>query len=166
MRLSKFMVVGACLATLSFSLAACGGDDEAIVDTITEQAGNATEAVGDAVDDAVNDDAVTVDVQAMNNSGVTGEVKLTTENNATKVGFDLQNAAGPHPAHIHEGTCVKLTAAPKFPLTDVTDGKSETTVPTTVVALETTPHAINVHKSAQDMETYVACADIPTTKAP
>ncbi len=172
MRFGRIMVLGACMAALSFSLVACGGDDEGVVDSLTEQAGDATEgagnaveSVGNAVDDAVADDEVTVRLQAQNNSGITGEAKLSTEDGQTKVTFDLQNAAGPHPAHIHEGTCAKLTAAPKFPLTDVTDGKSETMVAVTLADIQSTPHAINLHTSAQNLEQYVACADIPTRGA-
>lgn len=161
MRFGKVMIVGACLATLSFSLVACGGDDEGVVDQVTEQAGDVTEAVGNAADDLVSDDEVTVSLQAQNNSNITGDAKLETEDGQTKVTFDLENAAGPHPAHLHEGTCANLTPAPKYPLTDVTAGKSETTVATTLSELQGTPHAINLHMSAQDLTTYVACADIP-----
>jgi hypothetical protein len=46
-------------------------------------------------------------------------------------------------------------------LNDVTNGKSDTTVNASLVSLMNGNSAINVHKSATDIQTYVACGDIP-----
>ena len=64
------------------------------------------------------------------------------------------------PAHIHEGSCAKLDPKPKYGLSNVTDGKSSTTVPVSLDTLTKGGLAINVHKSAEDLKTYVACGDI------
>jgi plastocyanin len=82
-----------------------------------------------------------------------------------------------HPAHIHLGTCDALDPNPTFPLTDValasvasgdaTDGataipveRSVTTVDASVEDLRTGGYAINIHQSADDIGTYIACGNL------
>jgi len=82
-----------------------------------------------------------------------------------------------HPAHIHLGTCDALDPAPTFPLTDVAHApaasaddsgdataipveRSETTVDATVEDLRTGGYAINIHQSAEDIGTYIACGNL------
>ena len=79
----------------------------------------------------------------------------------------------PHPAHIHAGTCAELGDV-VFPLTDVAfpDGESsgpesahpvktsETEVAASLQDIIDGGHAINVHLSADDIGTYIACGDI------
>lgn len=65
------------------------------------------------------------------------------------------------PAHIHKGTCAKLDPAPWKPLTSVVDGKSFTHVAGVSVAeIKKGKYAINVHKGANDLKTYVSCGDL------
>jgi hypothetical protein len=69
------------------------------------------------------------------------------------------------PAHIHAGTCDKLDPKPKYPLTMVKDGQSQTTVPNVTLAdLQKSAYAINVHKSGKEAAIYVACGNIPVAK--
>jgi plastocyanin len=102
------------------------------------------------------------------------------------VGYDARGAnaheGGPHPAHIHAGTCAALGDV-VFPLSDVggemmdasgspvaaTAMGPETAIPvdvsmTTVQADLNTiisgGHAINVHESAENIGNYIACGDI------
>jgi hypothetical protein len=106
--------------------------------------------------------SATLQLASQNNSGVTGTAtitdigggKLRVEIAATGAG------AGPQPAHIHEGTCSQLNPAPKFALTDVRNGASSTTVDGTMQAITSSPHAIHMHKSPDELPVYVACADI------
>lgn len=65
------------------------------------------------------------------------------------------------PAHIHLGSCPNPGAV-KYPLTTVENGASLTDIPNLTIAqlLSGLPLAINVHKSATDLKTYVACGDI------
>jgi hypothetical protein len=65
------------------------------------------------------------------------------------------------PAHIHEGTCAKLNPQPKYGLNNVVDGESSTQVPVGLAELEKGNLAINVHKSTQDISTYVSCGNSP-----
>jgi plastocyanin len=83
-------------------------------------------------------------------------------------------AADAHPAHIHAGTCETLGDV-VFPLNDVTmadmmatpDASSgemvEESTSTVDVALDdvlAAEHAINVHLSADEIGTYIACGDV------
>ena len=84
-----------------------------------------------------------------------------------------QDDDAPHPAHIHSGTCAELGDV-VLPLTDVApiDGESggaasalpvkvsETTVDAALQDIIDGGHAINVHLSAEDIGTYIACGDI------
>lgn len=107
-------------------------------------------------------DPLTIQLKTQNNSGQSGTATLTDlGNNQTKVVVDLANSpAGPQPLHIHEGTCANLTAQPKYPLTNLANGKSETTVAVSLSALLAAPFAINAHKSTTEAAVYVACGEI------
>ena len=106
----------------------------------------------------------TVQLGAQNNSGITGTATLEdVAGGQTRVTITVQGApAGvPMPVHIHEGSCATLNPAPKFTLTPIQNGRSETTVSATVADITGGQHAINAHKSAQELAVYVACGDIP-----
>lgn len=107
---------------------------------------------------------VTVNLKELNRSGESGTATLKQSNGKLMVSFNLTGApAGvAQPAHIHVGTCPGVGAI-KWPLTSVTDGKSDTTLPDGVT-LETIksslPLSINVHKSTAQLGVYVACGSI------
>lgn len=109
---------------------------------------------------------LTINLGAQNNSGETGTATLTPEGHKTKVVIELSNApAGvAQPAHIHEGTCAKLDKAPKWKLEPVKDGKSTTMVPASLETILKDKTAINVHKSPDEIQVYVACGDIVHSK--
>ena len=100
-----------------------------------------------------------VELKAQNNSNESGTATLTPAGDSTKVVLDVKGAEGSQPTHIHKGTCDKLDPKPAFPLSPVTGGKSETTVKASLDELHK-GYAINGHKSAQDLKTYVFCGDI------
>lgn len=105
--------------------------------------------------------AVTVSMHAQNKSGETGSAKLTPEGaDKTRVEISLKGAPSgtPQPAHIHEGSCAKLDPKPKYGLENVVDGKSTTEVPVGIDKVR--GMAINVHKSGDEIKTYVSCGDI------
>lgn len=106
--------------------------------------------------------SVSVKIGAQNKSGETGTAKLTPEGDQTKVEISLKGAPKgvSQPAHVHEGTCAKLDPKPKYALSNVVDGKSTTTIPVKMEDLQGGNMAINVHKSAEEVKTYVACGDI------
>jgi len=105
--------------------------------------------------------SVNVSMHAQNKSGETGTAKLTPEGpDKTRVEITLKGApkGTPQPAHIHEGSCAKLDPKPKQGLENVVDGKSTTVVPVSLDSVR--GMAINVHKSTNDIKTYVSCGDI------
>ena len=86
-------------------------------------------------------------------------------------------SAHAHPAHIHVGTCDSLDPNPKYMLTDVAQlpgtmetapersaaipvERSTTTVDAKLEDLRTGGYAINIHKSAADIGTYIACGNL------
>jgi hypothetical protein len=102
----------------------------------------------------------TVKLESQNSSGESGTATLTPEGNSTKVVLNVSGADGTQPTHIHKGTCDKLDPKPAFPLSPVVNGKSTTTVKVPLKTLTSGEYAINGHKSAQDLKTYVFCGNI------
>lgn len=109
--------------------------------------------------------SVTIALSPQNNSGQTGTAVLTSEGAGTKVVINLSNAPGPHPAHIHSGSC-PTPGAVVYPLTSVTNGRSETVVAASIADILRAPHAINVHKSPQEIPVYTACGNVTAAAAP
>src|SRR3954464_141852 len=103
--------------------------------------------------------SVTIALSPQNDSGQSGTAVLTSEGAGTKVVITLSNAPGPHPAHIHSGSCPNPGAV-VFPLTSVTNGRSETTVAASIADILKSPHAINVHKSPQEIPFYTSCGNV------
>jgi hypothetical protein len=101
-----------------------------------------------------------VKLEPQNSSGESGTATLTPAGDSTKVVLDVKGGQGTQPTHIHKGTCSQLDPKPAFPLSPVVNGKSETTVKAPIKDLTTGGYAINGHKSAQDLKTYVFCGDI------
>jgi LPXTG-motif cell wall-anchored protein len=108
--------------------------------------------------------SITINLTAQNDSGQNGTAVLTPDGAGTKVVVTLSNAPGPHPAHIHSGSC-PTPGAVVYPLTSVANGQSETTVAASIADILRAPHAINVHKSPQEIPVYTACGDVTATAA-
>lgn len=85
-----------------------------------------------------------------------------------------QDADGPHPAHIHSGTCDELGDIVQ-PLTEIKENTagevfgapdaervevSETDAPMTLSDILASPHAINIHESTENIQNYIACGNI------
>ncbi len=105
---------------------------------------------------------VELPISAQNNSGQSGKAIFTDVGGKTKVVIEI--TPGPkgvaQPAHIHAGTCSGLGAV-KYTLTDVVDGRSETTLAPVMHFLHgLAPIAINVHKSNTESGIYAGCGDI------
>lgn len=106
---------------------------------------------------------VVVPMAQQSNSGLSGRVILR------QVGADLlviieltgDTPGSSHPAHIHLGRCPtpgQVTNA----LNSVENGFSSTTLPgVSLASVADGNHVVNVHQSASQMGTYVACGDIP-----
>ena len=107
-------------------------------------------------------DERTVELQTLNDSGVTGSAVLTdVGNGVTRVVVDVDPAGHPDmPAHIHPGTCTDLVPQPIYPLQNVVDGSSETDILVTLDELFAGDLALNLHFSSDDYGTYTACANL------
>jgi Cu/Zn superoxide dismutase len=133
------------LVTLATVVAACGNDSE---------------------NDAEGEPAYDVELAEQNGSGQSGRVTLTRDGEQVRVVIELDGASDvAQPAHIHDGSCDTLGDV-AYPLSDVVDGRSETTLNTTIEELQQgvtadAGLAVNVHASADDADTYVACGELP-----
>ena len=104
---------------------------------------------------------LSVTLHEQNASGESGKAGLIAKGAQTEVILHLAHGgAVPQPAHIHAGTCANLNPKPAFQLKPVVHGKSVTVVNTTLEKLLDGKYAINVHKSAKEIQDYVACGDI------
>jgi hypothetical protein len=105
-------------------------------------------------------DSATVKLSPQSGSGESGTATLTKQGDKqTKVVLSVTGGSGSQPVHIHKGTCAQLDPKPAYPLSPLVNGKSETVVNASLDDLEK-GYAINGHKSAQDVKTYVFCGDI------
>ena len=149
--------------------AGCGGDDDqealegattALTDT--EGAEETIEEILTEAEEELEEAEVTLDLEEQNGSGISGTVSLSPASDGQlEVEIEVDGSdGGPHPAHIHEGSCADLNPEPAFPLEDVVDGRSETTVDVELADLTLDESAVNVHESPENSATYVACADV------
>ena len=105
-------------------------------------------------------DSATVKLSPQSGSGESGTATLTKQGDKqTKVVLSVTGGSGSQPVHIHKGSCAQLDPKPAYPLSPLVNGKSETVVNASLDDLEK-GYAINGHKSAQDVKTYVFCGDI------
>jgi hypothetical protein len=104
-------------------------------------------------------------MKAQNDSGETGTTTLKDTPNGLLVTVNLKGAKGTQPAHIHKGSCANLDPKPEYPLKNVVNGKSVTTVKGVTIGELNGKSAVNVHKSTADLKTYVSCGDIASKSA-
>lgn len=152
--------------------AACGSDED---EDAAREATTALTDTEDAVETAEDlletaeeelEDALTRDLEEQNDSGISGTVELEpvdTERIRVRIELTGSPAGASHPAHIHRGSCADLDPTPAYPLDNVVDGESETTLDASALEVFTGEYAVNVHESEQNAQRYVACADIPST---
>jgi hypothetical protein len=106
-------------------------------------------------------DKVTVMLDPQNGSGETGAATLQQDGPNLLVWVHVTGGAPVQPDHIHPGTCANLNPKPQYPLSPVKDGESFTRIKNLQLSsLLSSPFAINVHESPNDIAHYVACGDI------
>jgi hypothetical protein len=144
------LLLGALLLLPVLALAACGGGGN----------GDGAEAASDG---AMSNDEVMIELAEENGSGESGTATLAAMGDQTRVVLELRNpTTNSQPAHIHEGNCgPTLDPAPLHGLQNVIDGRSETVVARPLSELTAGGLAINIHHSNDDLETFVACGNLP-----
>jgi hypothetical protein len=103
-----------------------------------------------------------VDLQARNESGVTGTVTIVDLGNSRSRVEVKVDPAGKldMPAHVHPGTCANLIPQPKYPLTNVQNGVSTTVVPASFTELTGGNLTVTLHQSNTEMKITTACGDL------
>jgi hypothetical protein len=101
-----------------------------------------------------------VQLHEQNSSGVSGSATLTQLGNNLIVKITSKGGNDLEPVHIHKGTCANLGAV-VHPLTTLHNGDSVTTIKGAKLSdLLAGEYAINAHKSASEIGTYIACGNI------
>lgn len=148
---------------LSLIIAGLFAGGLALAPAVSGAADSKAKSAGESKSSGAKAGPVSVTLGEQNGSKETGTAQLTSEG-ADKTRVVLTLKGGPakvaQPAHIHDGSCAKLDPKPKYPLSSVENGKSTTVVPVSLESLTGGNLAINVHKSSDDIQTYVACGDI------
>ncbi len=105
---------------------------------------------------------ITLSMRALNGSGEDGSAMLTQTAEGVHVVIALNHASDDaQPTHIHIGSCNAINKAPEYGLALTVNGKSDSVVKgIQLTDLLKSKYAINVHKSAMDLGTYVSCGDI------
>lgn len=112
----------------------------------------------------------TVQLQSVNNSGITGTAVLHPDGNKTSVMLMLVPAAGgttagqEHAAHVHTGTCAEPgpIVAPLGTVKGDDKGYNSTTadVDIPIATLTDGQHVVAAHATASDSSATIACAGL------
>jgi hypothetical protein len=88
-------------------------------------------------------------------------VVLVSAGAKTDVYVSIKPAAAgvAQPNHLHEGACPGVGAV-KFPLTNIVDGKSKTTLDATLDDILKGGYSYNAHESTTAVGKYVACGAV------
>ncbi|MDP9382746.1 MAG: superoxide dismutase family protein [Chloroflexota bacterium] len=108
-------------------------------------------------------DMVTIDLTGKPGyEGISGTATLTDNgDDTTKVVIELEGTpeGGMHPAHFHDGTDCSQNEPVVHDLGMVENGRAEKMVPESLDDLVEANYYLNVHLSADEIETVVACGD-------
>ena len=112
-------------------------------------------------------------VQELNQSGQVGDVTLFAEGSSTRVVLDIHSASGKsEPAHIHRGkncqAMSEIDPQPVYPLKNVVNGHSETTINVPEAKLLSGNYVVIVHSQSamgsmsmgDPSKHYVACGQL------
>ena len=110
--------------------------------------------------------SITVPINEQAGSGEKGTATVTQKGDTVLVSMKLDGAPKDgQPAHIHLGTCAELNPKPSYPLKYDGNGTWSASIEdTSLEKLLKNVYSINVHKSATDLKTYVACGRLEAPK--
>jgi hypothetical protein len=104
-------------------------------------------------------------LSAIGDSGQSGTVTLTSSTTDGKpsttvvIALTGEPAGATEPAHLHTTPCPGTLTSVAYGLTSVVDGKSTTVVPAPIEKFAS-GYSVNIHKSKDEIKTYVACGDL------
>jgi hypothetical protein len=153
--------LSAVMVILAVGMVGCRAEEPAVTppESTTPPAGAATPTTTPEAA-MTSPEALTIQMRALNNSGQTGTATLTAVDGKTRVQIELVNPAPEgQPVHVHSGSCSKLGSV-KYPLPNVVNGRSDTTIDASLLDLLSSQSAINVHRSAPQASVYVSCGEI------
>ncbi len=118
-------------------------------------------------ENAVTSPALTVTLSPASDSRVSGTAMLLPRGNETQVLISVtgEPAGASEPAHIHTGQCGPGLGGIAYPLHNVENGRSTSTVNVPLSSIADGHHAINLHESASNLGRTVACGNIPRPAA-
>jgi hypothetical protein len=147
------------VALSALLLPGCGGDAPADDPAPEPEAPAPVEAAPSPMDTMIH---VTIALESLNESGVTGEAMAMHADDAVVVILELEGlpGEGEYAAHIHRGACADVgpVVAPLDPVVGLADGTGTST--TTLEADEIDPdvrHSIQIHGEGG---TPIACGDM------
>lgn len=109
----------------------------------------------------VTTDAVAIALMQTNSSGQSGVALLTPHGSQTKIDIVISPASDvPQPVHLHAGSCDEQGPV-DIGLNDIVDGRSSTVIDASLPEIRQGLNYINVHLSADEISTFVACGDVP-----
>ena len=110
---------------------------------------------------APNAPRLELELQELNDSGISGTVTLYDAGERTIVEFDAEDTGENHPAHIHVGRCDDLTPDVGYPLENVrAGGRSTSVVDVSLDDLLATEFSVDMHLAPDELGTLIACAEI------
>lgn len=113
-------------------------------------------------------ETVTITLNEVDDSGVSGIAMLSANDDQTDVAIRLTGAFGDHPNHIHENFCDEVNPVPLLPLQHVVvgeadpDGFTNSTVDIWLDELLAGEFSILVHRSDDQLDDYLVCGNITT----
>ena len=159
-----------CSAGLLLLLAGCGPSQTVVpptvvipaIPTVNIPAAIQTASGLPAIAGTAAANTMILQLAAENNSGETGTAVLTELNGKVTVVLTIigEPAGASQPAHIHDGQCGPTLGKVVYPLTDVVNGVSTTTIDTTMAKLKSAKYGLNGHKSAAEIGTYTFCGNL------
>jgi len=97
-------------------------------------------------------------------TGQHGTITLTPQGQNTLVVINItgEPEGAVEPSHIHKGNCAHPGAV-IWPLTDVVAGHSKTVVKAPIDKVNVLGDSVNIHKSAAQLNVYMACGNVGTS---
>jgi hypothetical protein len=107
------------------------------------------------------------ELSSRNNSGITGTagVQSAVVGSGVRISIRGATSGAAHPWHIHAGPCSNsggiMGSPASYPvLTVAADGTASANITISTPLTEGNAYSVNVHRSASDMGTIVACGDL------